>query len=56
VLIEIGTPDGQQTGLVMDSVVNCLNLFTLEQTKVLRVLGRLSPTLWAKRRGVEGDV
>jgi len=48
VLIEIGTPDGQHTGLVMDSVVNCLNLFTLEQTKVLRVLGRLSPTLWAQ--------
>jgi mRNA interferase MazF len=48
VLIEVGTPDGQQADLVMDSVVSCLNLFTLEQTKVLRMLGRLSPTLWAK--------
>src|SRR5512145_3229587 len=48
VLIEIGTPDGQQTGLVMDSVVNCLNLFTLEQTKILRLLGRVPPTLWAR--------
>jgi mRNA interferase MazF len=48
VLIEIATPDGQQTGLVMDSVVNCLNLFTLEQTKVLRTLGRLTPALWSQ--------
>jgi mRNA interferase MazF len=51
VLIEIATPDGQQTGLIMDSVVNCLNLFTLEQTKVLRTLGRLSPTLNAQVAG-----
>jgi mRNA interferase MazF len=48
VLIEVGTPEGQQTGLVMDSVVNCLNLFTLEQTKVTQMLGRLSPAHWAR--------
>jgi mRNA-degrading endonuclease toxin of MazEF toxin-antitoxin module len=40
VLIEIATPDGQQTGLV-----------TLEQTKVLRKLGRLTPTLWGQVAG-----
>lgn len=27
----------------MNSVVNCVNLFTIEQRKVLRTLGRLSP-------------
>ncbi len=47
VLIEIGTPDGKQTGLMMDSVVNCVNLFTLEQTKVIRTLGSLTPALWS---------
>lgn len=48
VLIQIGNAEGRQTGLIMDSVVNCSNLFTVEQAKVLRKLGRVSPALWAK--------
>jgi mRNA interferase MazF len=47
-LIEISTPEGIQTGLRQDSVVNCVNLFTVEQTKVLRVIGFLSPSLMQK--------
>lgn len=39
---------GQQTGLRVDSVVNCVNLFTLDQSKVLRALGIFSPTLMAQ--------
>ena len=41
-LLDISTPEGQNTGLRQNSVVNCVNLFTIEQTKVLRTLGRVS--------------
>src|ERR1700751_6104369 len=34
-LEEIGTPDGKLSGLRQDSVVNCINLLTLEQRKIL---------------------
>ena len=44
-LIEVGTADGRQTGLHADSVVNCVNLFTVEQSKIARVIGALTPTL-----------
>jgi mRNA interferase MazF len=36
---------GQQTGLRVDSIVNCVNLFTLERSKVLRGLGTFPPGL-----------
>ena len=42
VLIEIATPDGRQSGLRQDSVVNCVNLLTLNRGKVLRTIGSLS--------------
>jgi len=44
-LIDISTPPGQQTGLVMNSAVNCANLFTVGQSKILRKLGMLPPAL-----------
>jgi mRNA interferase MazF len=44
-LIDVTTPDGALTGLHRDSVVNCVNLFTVEQTKVSRTIGKLSPPL-----------
>lgn len=44
-LIEVSTPDGQQSDLHWDSVVNCVNLFTVEQGKVIRKIGELSPAL-----------
>jgi mRNA interferase MazF len=46
--IDIATPDGLRTGLLMNSAVNCVNLFTLDQSKVLRTLGRLTPVLMAR--------
>src|SRR5438552_45909 len=46
-LIEIATPEGKQTGLISDSAVNFSNLFTVEQSKLLRVLGQLSGSLRA---------
>jgi mRNA interferase MazF len=45
VLIEITTPAGQQSGLRQNSVVNCVNLLTLDKDKVLRKLGSLPDAL-----------
>ncbi|HZY90541.1 MAG TPA: type II toxin-antitoxin system PemK/MazF family toxin [Gemmataceae bacterium] len=45
VLIDISTLDGRQTGLHRTSVVNCINLFTVEQAKVLQTIGHLSAAL-----------
>ena len=48
VLIDIATPEGQLTGLRMDSVVNCANVLTLDQSKVLRTLGTFSASFMEK--------
>ena len=48
VLIELNTPEGKQSGLLFESVVNCVNLVTLEKTKVLRRLGDLPDVLMRK--------
>jgi mRNA interferase MazF len=44
-LIQVGTPDGKKTGLRLDSVVNCANIFTVEQSKVLFTIGSLTAPL-----------
>ena len=44
-LLDISTAEGQRTGLIMNSVVNCVNLFTIEQSKIRRSLGHLSHPL-----------
>ena len=48
VLIEISTPDGQKSGLQFDSVVNCVNLVTLDKNDVVRRIGRLPDALIKK--------
>jgi mRNA interferase MazF len=40
-LIEIATDEGQQSGLIQDSVVNTINLLTIDQAEILRKLGKL---------------
>jgi mRNA interferase MazF len=50
-LIDLSTPEGQQSGLLMNSVVNCVNLFSIEQSKILRVLGHLPPVLMTQVEG-----
>src|SRR5438128_652550 len=40
-LIELATTAGRQSGLRQDSVVNCVNLLTLDKDKILRRLGSL---------------
>jgi mRNA interferase MazF len=44
-LIDIATPDGRQTGLRMDSLVQCENLVTLDQSLTLGKLGMFSAAL-----------
>jgi mRNA interferase MazF len=44
-LIDVSTPEGQQSGLNQTSAVTCGNLFTVAQTKVRRVVGSLSPEM-----------
>ncbi len=44
-LIDLSTPDGQQSGLLHDSVVSCLNLATLTEDRLDRTIGRLSDAL-----------
>ena len=44
-LVEVSTPEGQLSGLRQDSVVNCVNIVTLEKTKILRRLGALPDSL-----------
>ena len=43
-VIDITTAEGQQTGLRLNSVIQCENLLTYDQALILRVLGRLSTT------------
>ena len=47
-LVEIATPGGQQSGLRQDSVVNCVNLLTLDKGKIVRKLGQLPDALMQK--------
>jgi mRNA interferase MazF len=47
-LIDIATPDGKNTGLRQDSVVNGINLLTVEQKRILYVIGKLSASLISK--------
>ena len=45
VLIEVGTSEGARTGLLMDSAVNCANVFTVDQRRIIRVIGNVPPPL-----------
>ena len=47
-LIEVGTPEGQQSGLLHDSVVSCINLATIEQSRIDRAIGSLPPSLMGR--------
>ncbi len=41
VLIDVGSPAGQQSGLLATSVASCENLLTVRQAHVIRTIGRL---------------
>ena len=40
--INVSTVEGQQTGLRLDSIVQCEKLITFSQRRILNVIGRLS--------------
>lgn len=46
--IDIATPDGQQTGLSINSVVQCENLVTIDRQLIYRIRGKLSTALILK--------
>jgi mRNA interferase MazF len=46
--IDMSTPDGKATGLLVDSVVSSLVLDTVYSDTVAQVLGSLAPTLLQK--------
>ena len=45
VFVEVATPEGIQTGLLFDSVVNCANIATIDKSLVLRKLGEMPDVL-----------
>lgn len=47
-LIDPSTPEGASSGLAIPSVVSCNNLYTVEQARILRTIGRLSDPLLAQ--------
>jgi|SRR5579864_2382638 len=47
-LVDLATPEGQQSGLNQTSAVVCTNLFTVSQSKIRRVIGCLPPSLMAQ--------
>jgi mRNA interferase MazF len=46
--IDIGTPDGQQTGLLHNSTVKGEHIDTVDQRDIVRKIGTLSPALLQK--------
>ena len=50
-LVELSTAEGRQSGLRQDSVVNCVNIVTLEKGKILRKLGALPESLLQQVNG-----
>lgn len=48
VRIDLNTSEGQQSGLRFDSMVNCVNLVTLDKVRILRHLETLPDVLMRK--------
>jgi mRNA interferase MazF len=43
--VDVGSPDGSQSGLLHNSTIKCEHLDTVDQRDVVRVIGRLSPAM-----------
>ncbi len=46
--IDISTVEGEQTGLRLDSIVQCEKLITFRQRRILRIIGSLSDSAMQK--------
>jgi mRNA-degrading endonuclease toxin of MazEF toxin-antitoxin module len=44
-LIDLSTSEGRATGLLRSSIVSCINLATLHERRIDRIIGSLSPAL-----------
>ena len=44
-LIEVASGAGKQSGLLADSVVSCVNLATIHESRIDRTIGSLPPSL-----------
>jgi|SRR5712692_4246415 len=40
-LVEVATPEGKQSGLLHDSLVSCINLATIQEDRINKVIGSL---------------
>ncbi len=47
-LIDVGTPEGAQSGLLHTSLVSCLNLVTLAEDRINRKIGILPRSLMSR--------
>jgi hypothetical protein len=47
-LIDTSAPDGASSGLRGPSLVSCINLYTVDQSNITRVIGNLSLPLMAQ--------
>ena len=47
-LVEMKTPEGKQSGLLVDSVISCVNILTIDGGRIDRVIGSLPLSLMAK--------
>lgn len=47
-LIQVASPEGQQSGLLTDSVISCINLATVEQALLDRRIGSLHHSVMAQ--------
>jgi mRNA interferase MazF len=45
VLVDVQSPEGQQSGLRQTSVISCENILTVVQTDILQTIGRLPDVL-----------
>ncbi len=47
-LIEVATPHGAQSGLLHDSLVSCINLATIHENRINKVIGSLAASAMVK--------
>jgi mRNA interferase MazF len=47
-LIEVASPAGQQSGLLSDSVISCVNLVTIHEGRIERTIGSLPPSVMSQ--------
>src|SRR5215510_10166051 len=47
-LIPYGTPEGQQAGILHDSLVSCNNLATVHEERIHRVIGHLPDAMMSR--------